>query len=265
MTNQLKIRALSVALVTAFCTLAFLPRLANATELEIPSGSLLVSQFDADDSYDPFADYSEFEDASDEEADVNFFRNGRFFTLGLAFGYRRFTNVMGEIYKPGTNFGGFLSYFFDLRFALQVGYMVGDHEVELQAPTRTFRGNITLSSTSFYLKYFLNTQNVTRGLAKLNPYLIGGFSQNYRTYKISGTEAYGRDSAIGFDGGIGCEIPMMRNKMFFGLQLLYQIVNFSDENSEIIFQDSASGANVPTSVYPRGDVFSGNAILGINF
>ncbi len=37
-----------------------------------------VAQFDADDTYDPFADYSEFDEAQDEEADINFFRNGRF-------------------------------------------------------------------------------------------------------------------------------------------------------------------------------------------
>ena len=36
-----------------------------------------------DDSYDPFADYSEFEEDSQEEADIHFFRNGRFFTLGF--------------------------------------------------------------------------------------------------------------------------------------------------------------------------------------
>ena len=31
------------------------------------------------DAYDPFVDYSEFEEVSEEEADINFFRNGRFF------------------------------------------------------------------------------------------------------------------------------------------------------------------------------------------
>jgi hypothetical protein len=235
---------------------------AEPSILQMPN---LVAANDGDDSYDPFADYSEFEEASDEEADINFFRNGRFFTIGLGLGYRRFTNVMGEIYAPGTSFGGFLTYFFDLRFGLQVGYTVGDHALEIKAPTQTFRGTINLTSTSFHLKYFLSSQNVTRGLSSVNPYFIGGFSQNYRTFRVSGTDAYARDGALGFDAGVGAEVPLMRNKMFVGIQVLYQIVNFSDENSEIAFRDSASGSTVQTGIYPRGDIFSGSLILGINF
>ena len=230
-----------------------------------PLDGYTLAQNDGDDSYDPFADYSEFEEASDEEADINFFRNGRFFTLGLGLGYRRFTNVMGEIYAPSTNFGGFLTYFFDLRFGLQVGYSVGDHNLEIKTATQNFRGTINLTSTSFHLKYFLSTQNVTRGLNAVNPYFIGGFSQNYRTFRVSGTSAYARDGALGFDAGVGLEVPMMRNKMFVGLQVLYQIVNFSDENTEIQFRDDATGANVATNIYPRGDIFSATAVLGINF
>jgi hypothetical protein len=224
---------------------------------------LTIAQNDGDDSYDPFADYSEFEEASDEEADINFFRNGRFFTIGLGLGLRRFTNVMGEIYSQGTSFGGFLTYFFDLRFGLQVAYTVGDHALEIKTPTQIFRGTVNMTSTGFHLKYFLSSQNVTRGLSTVNPYFLGGFSQNYRTFKISGTDAYARDGALGFDAGIGLEVPLMRNKMFVGLQLLYQIVNFADENSELA--PAVSGTPVPTGIYPRGDIFSGSAVLGINF
>ena len=39
------------------------------------------AQYEGDDVYDPFADYSEFEENSQEEADINFFRNGRFFNV----------------------------------------------------------------------------------------------------------------------------------------------------------------------------------------
>ena len=34
-----------------------------------------------EESFDPFSDYSEFDESSDEEADINFFRNGRFLTV----------------------------------------------------------------------------------------------------------------------------------------------------------------------------------------
>ena len=57
--------------------------------------SYLLAQTDPEEAYDPFTDYSEFDEASDEEADINFFRNGRFFTVGLA---------MGPCYKFLLNF-----------------------------------------------------------------------------------------------------------------------------------------------------------------
>lgn len=256
-----------ISILSLFSVVALTPYLAQADQAwssEINNFALLA-QNDGDDSYDPFADYSEFEEQSDEEADINFFRNGRFFTLGIGVGYRRFTNVMNEIYSPGTNFGIALTYFFDLRFGLQVGYTAGTHNLEIKTSTRDYRGNIDLTSTSFHLKYFLSAQNVTRGLATVNPYFVGGFSQNYRTFKVSGTEAYSRDGALGFDAGIGMEVPMMRNKIFVGLQALYQIVNFADENTELQFRDSGTNAIVSTNIYPRGDIISATLILGINF
>src|SRR3954462_13104442 len=89
----------------------------DGNHLDLPG--LRVAQFDADDTYDPFADYSEFDEAQDEEADINFFRHGRFVTIGFLGGYRGFTQGSANLFKPAVNFGLFLSYFFDLRFALQ--------------------------------------------------------------------------------------------------------------------------------------------------
>src|SRR5688572_13060827 len=82
-----------------------------------------------DSTFDPFSDYSEFEEGSEEEADVNFFHNGRFFTVGLAAGHASFTDVLGVLYKPNFTYGLFLSYFFDLRFAIQVSYLTADHAI----------------------------------------------------------------------------------------------------------------------------------------
>ncbi|KAL0630168.1 hypothetical protein Q9L58_010985, partial [Maublancomyces gigas] len=88
----------------------------SGTRLHIPDGVLLAQ---ADDAYDPFADYSEFDEAVDEEEDLNFFRNGRLLTLGFIGGYRGFTGTLNKIYSGNMSFGLFLCYFFDLRFALQ--------------------------------------------------------------------------------------------------------------------------------------------------
>jgi hypothetical protein len=228
------------------------------------SQKTLLAQNDGDDTYDPFADYSEFEGNSDEEADINFFRNGRFFTLAFTFGYRRFTDSLATLYQPGTFFGGYLTYFFDLRFALQVGFVTGSHPLSLDYQGGNIRGSATISTTSFHLKYFFNTQNVTKGLANLNPYFIGGFSQVYRTIRLTGNDRYGRDSALSFDGGAGIEIPLLNNKMFLGLQGIYQFVNFPDENVEYTWLDD-SDTRHGTGFYPKGDMFNVALLLGVNF
>ena len=211
------------------------------------------------DAYDPFADYSEFEQANEEEADINFFRNGRFFTIGFMGGYRSFTQILGELYKPGVAFGGYISYFFDLRFAMQLSYLMGDHSFGLNTSTSQIRGNISMQEIGFGLKYFMNTQNVTRGLAPINPYILLGINQIYRSIKYDGTVGTARDGTMGFLAAFGVEIPMMRNKMYFGAEAGYEYVNFPDENNQIVVDSTATG------VYPRGDVVRFMGLIGLNF
>ena len=221
----------------------------------------LFAQYEGDDSYDPFADYSEFEENQEQEADINFFRNGRFFTLGVIAGYRGWTDNLKSLYSGGATYGLFLSYFFDLRFALQLSFLTGDHSMSFTSPQGTkVSGNIGLTSISVYLKYYFNTQNVTKGLADLNPYLAGGFSQVYRTSTVDGQDAFGKDSATGFDLGFGMEFPMMRNKMYLGWQATYQLVTFRGENTEIRLADGER-----TGIYPTGDTYTFVGILGTNF
>lgn len=215
------------------------------------------------DAYDPFIDYSEYEDNSDEEADINFFRNGRFFTLGLTVGQKVLTQGMREVWRDGTHFGLFLSYFFDLRFALQIGYSVGSHPIDFTAAGKHVTGDTSIQVLSANLKYYVNTQNVTRGLAAINPYLTAGFANVTRDTSVDGQPAFTKDSSTGFEAGLGLEIPMLRNKMFLGAQATYQIVNFAGENSEL-YVDNGSG-QVASGIIPSGDFINFNVILGINF
>ncbi len=226
--------------------------------LNLPPG-ILVSQ--SDESYDPFADYSEFDEALDEEEDLNFFRNGRLLTLGFIGGLRGWTGNLNKIYSANASFGLFVCYFFDLRFALQFGFLTGDHILSVSGPGfTTIRGNVNITELSGNIKYYFNTQNVTRGLADLNPYLLGGFSQIYRTTTVSGETDYGKDSAFAVNMGAGIEIPMMRNKLFFGVQGMYQLVMFTDESKVLVDTDS-----IQTGITPAGDSFTGLAVLGVNF
>ncbi|MBX7230797.1 MAG: hypothetical protein K1X29_01800 [Bdellovibrionales bacterium] len=222
------------------------------------SSPLKAQAQEAVDSYDPFADYSEFEEASEEEADINFFRNGRFFTIGFTGGLRGFTETMGQTQKMAPTFGLYISYFFDLRFALQLGFLTGDHKLSVRAPGVSVDGNVAITDIGLNLKYYLNTQNVTRGLAKLNPYIIGGFSQVYRTMTVVGTPEFGKEGAMGFNMGAGIELPMLRN-MYFGGQATFQLVNFQDENSQMMVNQQATG------IYNKGDILNLVFILGVNF
>lgn len=220
-----------------------------------------VAQFDADDTYDPFADYSEFDEAQDEEADINFFRNGRFVTVGFTGGMRGFTGGLGEMYKTSPAFGLYLSYFFDLRFALQFSFLTSDHSFSITKGSQKGEGNISITAFGLDMKYYINTQNVTKGLAKFNPYIIAGFSRVDRTTtNMNGVSGFAKEGAMGFDLGAGIELPMMRNKMYFGGQAMYQLVSFANENTEIEFD-----GGVRTGKYPNGDSFTLLGIIGVNF
>lgn len=226
--------------------------------------SYLLAQTDPDEAYDPFTDYSEFDEESDEEADINFFRNGRFFTLGLAGGTRGFTGNFADTYESAPEFGIFITYFFDLRLAMSIGFQTGDHAVKFttNSGATSYTGNVSITSMNFNLKYYMNTQNVTRGLADLNPYILGGVGQFYRTYTIAGLEGYSRDSTMGFDLGAGLEIPLMRKKAFLGIQAAYHYVQFGDENKSMI---STGGGQEKLDKNITGDFYSFLAIIGMNF
>lgn len=246
--------------------LALIGVLASVTVSTARAESLLgipglkVAQFDADDTYDPFADYSEFDEAQEEEADINFFRNGRFVTLGFIGGIRGFTEGLGDMYRSSPTFGLFLSYFFDLRFALQFSFQTSDHGFRVASRTKAANGNVGIQNFSLDIKYYVNTQNVTKGLARFNPYIIGGFARVDRTTTIENVQGFGKEGAMAFDLGAGIELPLMRNKMFFGAQAMYQLVNFHDENTEVLFDNGEH-----TGKYPNGDSYTVLGILGVNF
>lgn len=224
------------------------------------------AQSESSDAFDPFSDYSEFDQDSDEEADVNFFRNGRLLTLGLASGVRQFTENMSKTYGSGPNFGIQISYFFDLKTALGVGIMTGDSSLKFSTLSgntiNNYSGNVSFTSINFNLKYFMNTQNVTKGLADINPYILGGFSQWYRTVSISEFQSQSRENIMGADIGLGVEIPLMRRKAFLGFQATYHYINFADENKEFLFNGTT---NEILENKINGDLLDFLLIIGLNF
>ncbi|MBT4762461.1 MAG: hypothetical protein HOO06_12235 [Bdellovibrionaceae bacterium] len=223
------------------------------------NSEVIIAQSEDGDAFDPFADYSDFSENQDEEADINFFKNGRFYTLGLLMGQTRYTSNYGNYMDPALNFGFFLNYFFDLRFAVQFTYLNSTHSFHINGVDGTpVSQNVQTSSMGLNLKYYFNTQNVTKGLAKLSPYIIGGMSNISQTAVIGLRTA--KDSAVGFDIGGGIEIPLLRNAMYFGTQVTYQLVSFATEGSQLSLESGES-----TGVTLDGDLLNLNILLGVNF
>ena len=215
-----------------------------------------------DEVYDPFADYSEFEEDSQQEMDIHFFKNGRFFNVALLFGGRMFTSNMSEYL--GSNFGSglYIAFFFNLRMALQFSYTFSEHALTIPGTdsSNSISGNLSYSDLAFDFKYYINTQNVTRGLADINPYFLVGFSQNYRIWSVEFAPVVSKDNSSGLDLGLGIEVPMARNQMYVGLEAVYTFVNFPTENKE--FQDDNKEG---TGAFLRGDPIRTHLVLGVNF
>ncbi len=225
--------------------------------------ALSHAQYEGDDVYDPFADYSEFEENSQEEADVNFFRNGRFFNIALLMGGRMFTGGMSQYIEATATPGLAMTYWFNLRLALQFSYTYSQHLlgpiatglVDVNNNPQPYQGNMSVNSLSFDLKYYINTNNVTRGLANLNPYLLAGFSQNTRNFSVVGELQVAKDDGAGIDMGFGIEIPVARNEMFVGFQFVYTYVNFATENDPL----------KNTQILLDGDMMNAHFVFGFNF
>ncbi len=230
---------------------------------------------DVDESFDPFSDYNEFEQDAEEEADINFFKNGRYLSLGLQLGYRGYLGGgFSEAYTPNLVYGFQFTYFFDFQFATSLGFTTGDHNVQFQSfssPTQvsnTYTGNVNIQTLDLNFKYYFNTENVTKGLADLNPYVITGFGYYKRTYNLSNELAPNPDNIPGFKLGLGLEVPMLRRKAYFGIQGSYHLVQFPDENKRFIEEGSGGVAgSVPRPVKPTldGDIYDLSTIIGVNF
>lgn len=211
-----------------------------------------------EDVFDPFADFSEFESNRDEEEDINFFKNGRMLTIGFQGGLINYTAEMAQKYQSSFRYGIFISYFFDLHFAVQLNWLSTDSPVSFRSGDTNLTGNSSLSSLGFSVKYFMNTQNVTKGLADLNPYFLIGLANHSRSVRFSAISGTLKDSASGFSGGMGIEIPLLRKKLFWGAQLTYDLVNFKDENVPFIYDSKDYGTG-------KGDMWNLTGAIGINF
>lgn len=228
--------------------------------LSLPS----FAQDEDEDAFDPFADYSEFVEASTEESDLNFFRYGRMLSVGLGLGVRSFTGSMGSFYDDKIFFGGFFTYYLSLQFAFQLSFTTGSHDLFIGVDgTNDVRASVTFDVISLHGKYFINTQNLTKAVAQFNPYFIGGFSSIIRTTEDQFQAVLAaKDNAVGFDLGAGVEYMFNNKRAFVGLQIMYSLADFSNENQRLFV---GPGLTVDTGETLDGDPFFVMGTLGYNF
>lgn len=130
----------------------------------------LFSQNEKVDTFDPFVDYNEFQDNESEKESIIFLKNGRLLTIAVFGGYEALTYTMRDLYGDtmGT-FGAYINFFFDLQFALQLHIVFPrtHYFTILQSRPR-------FSSYGIDFKYYFNKQNLVKGIAVLNPYIVFG-------------------------------------------------------------------------------------------
>jgi hypothetical protein len=235
------------------------------------------SSTDVDEAFDPFSDYNEFEQDADEEADINFFKNGRMLTLALQLGYRGYTDGFSQAYTAAPIYGFQFTYYFDMQTALSINYVTGDSNVafnsynnsELTDLSTQYSGSVNIQVIDIGFKYYFNTENVTRGLADLNPFMAVGPAYYVRTYSLTNLLPLEADKVLGLKSTIGIEIPLLRRRAFLGFQATYHYVQFPDENKQFIEEEkpgTATGtAQSPVSPRLKGDMYDVSTFIGINF
>ena len=246
----------------------------NSPQSEItltsPTSSWLIAQNDSSKSeeinaYDPFADYSEFENTAEEQENINFFQTGRFLTLGATGGIKLFTMNMALLYQIGPVYGGYLNYFFDLNFALQFALTASTHAVALKTESgQPFIGAADFISMGIDFKYFLDKNLFSKSFSWLQPYFFLGVFNTDLTLAATFTDqsGYTEDAGYGLNMGLGLEFQFLK-KIHFGLQYAFQFVTLEQEAIPLLLNTGNQSQN--TNFRPFGDWMTITMLLGVNF
>ena len=220
-----------------------------------------------DDGFEPFADYSEFVEASTEETDVNFFRYGRLLSFGISVGQKVLDGQQRKFIGDSPDFGLFVSFYTTINFAFQFGYQTSSHDVfyEIEETDSKFEGTTRYNIFFVHAKYALNTQNLTRSVARFNPYVIGGVGQAFRESRsLNDSRLSAKDGAASFNIGAGLEHLFNHNRNFVGLQVMYHHASFPNENDPIRVTNSQD-VDIDTGLRFEGNLWSINLNMGFNF
>ena len=235
----------------------------------IPSlagASLLAQNGEINSTYDPFVDYSEFENTDKEKDSIDFFQTGRFLSLGLEGGAKLFTGNMALLYDIGPLYGAYLNYFFSLQFALQFSLLLSSHKVALSGDgSQPFQGGADFVSMGLDVKYFFDKNLFHQSLEWLRPFIIVGLFHSSVTLSATYTSQAGfyQDSGFGFNAGFGLEFDFSRT-IHFGLLYAFRYVSLKNEAYPLRLV-SVNNAQQNINFQPYGDWMNLSLLLGVNF
>ena len=236
----------------------------NSGILSTERGMLLAkSEWDAGsnkmDVYDPFVDYSEFENTEEEQKVIDFFQTGRFLTLGLFSGVKIFTQNMARLYRLGPLGGGYVNYFFGIDFSTQFIVIVNQNRVTLSSGGQTLTGASNFLSLGVDIKYYFSKIRRVKSLSWFQPFLgVGASWSDMTLLGQSGQQGHYQDRGFGIHALAGVELLISRS-IFIALRYSFHYVTLTKEHVPITFGDTV------TNVTPSGDWMLIIATLGINF
>ena len=216
-------------------------------------------------AYDPFADYSEFENTAEEQENINFFQTGRFLSIGAVGGIQLFTLNMSALYQIGPTYGGYLNYFFVLNFAIQFALIASTHSIALKSESgQAFLGAADFISMGVDFKYFLDKNLFNKNFSWLQPYFFLGVYHSSVTMVATFTDQAGffEDKGFGLNMGLGLEFQFLK-KIHFGLQYAFKFVTLEQEAVPLILNIGNGKQN--TNFRPYGDWMHITMLLGVNF
>lgn len=183
------------------------------------------------DYQNPFSDYVPFEDEYDIDEDERFMYFGRFFAVGLGSGMHVFSGNIGKLYNTALPVLDFrLLYFFDFRLAGQIGLNSANHAFTADpsgyVEVNLFRLNVDL-------KYYLDTKSYGAALTTMNPYVILGYSQVYRTQVFQTQNSVQKDNNSSLSGGMGFEFALKPRKSSIGIEGRYHQIFFKDRFDQL--------------------------------
>ena len=245
-----------------------------------------------------FIDYGEFQDDVTEEESINFFHYGRSISIALAGGYEALTFNIRQLYGDTGFVGLNLSFFLDLRFAVQIsGVFPSNHYNSLYNTVFPF------AHYGLDLKYYWNRQYLNKDRDFFSPYVIfGPFHLNIRSPlpapQIPATDPQSGQippaslsrlerasvkshNAAGVKIGFGFELALIQQS-FIGFEISYLYTVLLQENedlSELELPPLAQTSNVQDLLqrlqFPNrpevrgyrfyGDILNIGLVFGVNF